>query len=113
MVKQFIVEAARMQKLAGIITENETNSDYLSQKSRAKEWLENTFSGEPEIDHEVEEKVDILLNSNNQMTKDLFKKIWAAYTNKYSTGDVGAEWDTFEPTFMWVMDGDESHFENY
>ena len=45
MVKQFIVEAARMQKLAGIITENETNSDYLSQKSRAKEWLENTFSG--------------------------------------------------------------------
>ena len=47
------------------------------------------------------------------MTKDLFKKIWAAYTNKYSTGDVGADWDTFEPTFMWVMDGDESHFENY
>jgi DNA repair protein RadC len=112
-MKQFITEAKRMQQLAGILNENEeTNSNYLDQKERVKNWLELTFDGE-EIDPEIESKVNVLLNSNNQMTKNLFKAIWGTYTKKYSTGDVGADWDSFNPTFKWIIDGDESHFDNY
>ena len=113
MKKQFINEAQRMQKLAGISEIKITPSVQLSpQKERVKKWLELTFDGE-EIDPEIESKVNALLNSSNQMTEDLFRAIWETYIKKYSTGDVGADWDSFDPTFKWVMDGDESHFDNY
>jgi hypothetical protein len=113
-MKHQLNEIRRMQQLAGIISESQLNENdtYLDQKSRAKEWLQLAFDGE-EIDPEVEEKVDALLDGNTQMTEDLFREIWASYTKKYSTGDVGADWDSFEPTFKWIMDGDESHFSDY
>ena len=105
-------EFRRMQKLAGLINENQMSGEYSAQKNRVKEWLELAFEGET-VDPEINKKVEILLNNNNQMTEELFRKIWSIYTKKYSTGDVGADWDAFDVTFMWVMDGDESHFDNY
>jgi hypothetical protein len=113
MKKQFITEATRLQKLAGIITENqESNSSYLDQKERVEEWLEITFEG-GKIDPEIESKINALLDNNTNMDEDLFRNIWGAYVEKYSTGDVGADWDSFDSTFKWVIDGDESHFDNY
>jgi len=113
MKKPLNEEVKRLQKLAGILSEIkiDTNPEYANQKDRVKEWLDDVLDGEE--DPQLLSKIEKLLSKNHIMTKDLFRKIWKIYLLENSTGDMGSDWEAFGPTFKWIIDGDESHFDDF
>ena len=102
-------EVSRMQQIAGVkskrfLKENFGEGDYEAQKERVLEWFDMAFEGE-EIDTRLRSQISQVLNRNSSMSKELFEEIWGMYTSKYSTHDVGADWETFDETLNYIMNG--------
>ena len=115
MKKQQLNEIKRIQKLAGLLTENEenykNNKMLEAQKQRVLEWYKMTEVEDEELEAEIHDYLNEIIGE--YITRGEFKDIWGMFLEKYSEGDHGMDWDAFDETYIWIKTGYESAFNNY
>jgi hypothetical protein len=117
-MKKSINEAAKLKRLAGLITESEYQEEIMNTEAKSsvskedkieviKEWIWYTCDeGDAKDDiNKYNKMVDMYFADKDDVTKEDFKKIWAKVIEKYGVGDVGADWEAFPETWKDVQNG--------
>ena len=73
------------------------------EKQRVKEWFEVTLEGDE--DPQLKAQINNILNTNQEVTKEIFQEIWEVVVEQYGVGDIGADWNSFDETYHWVKTG--------